>query len=378
MIVYNRWRNTERWKRAWNAIPRAESFCIVKNTDGGELRTISESPRVMERPNVGMDLGAFQDIVKGQLRMPEWDWLFFVPDDWLPMDLDFLAPFRRIATDPKVGLIGARSNAIPALGVPLHCRSGGFMIRRDVARRLGFPADPMLSRDHCYALEWGSHNLMRQVIEMGCDVRFLNDSESRVFWDQGHEQQEHRLSDFPAKDLCDILHYSGTDKSSHHSYCDIYEELCAPFRDTTAAILELGVHEGKSLRAWRDYFPNAPIHGVDINPNSKIENDPRITTHITSMLNLDSMSQLASQHGPFQLIVDDASHVTNDMLTAYSILGSFLTPSGLYIIEDVQDQASIDIFKRLPDATVYDLRHVKGRYDDILVVFTHDRHQLRK
>lgn len=198
VVVYTRWRNADRWIRAWNAIQRSESLAIVHNVDGGIVRTVTYNPLVIERPNIGLDLGVFQDIVRGRLPMPDWNWLFFAPDDWLPMELDFLEPFKKLAADPSVGLVGGRSNEVPKDNVQLHCRSGGFIVRRDVAERLAWPADPITNREQCFELESRTYSLMDQVQSMGLSVKFLDESDKHVLWDQGHEHGQRGIRDFPA------------------------------------------------------------------------------------------------------------------------------------------------------------------------------------
>lgn len=372
MIVYDRWRNADRWRRLWKAHPRDETLCVVQNMDGACLRIVEDGPIIsLERQNVGMDLGVFQDAVKGRLPIPEWDWLFVAPDDFLPMDVEFLRHFRTLADSPNVALVGSR--LWHPDGMAPVCRSGGFMIRRDAAERLQWPRDPMTTKDDCHDLETRTHHMLQQVLGMGFEARFLPPSLQSIIWDTHHESQLNRWREFPVRDMCDLFHYWGTDKSTVHSYCDVYSEICRPFRQTTFPILELGVHTGVSLLAWRDYFPNSQIHGIDINPAAMIKDQERITTHCIDTCDPHTLSAFAARHGPFQMIVDDASHVLVDMLQAYAVLGSFLTDDGIYVIEDVPDPASMEVFERMPDATCLDRRAVKGRFDDIMILLNKSR-----
>ena len=63
--------------------------------------------------------------------------------------------------------------------------------------------------------------------------------------------------------LC--LKYQKTDKHTTHSYDTVYHQLLSGKRDSVTSVLEIGVREGDSLRVWREYFPNATIHGIEIN-----------------------------------------------------------------------------------------------------------------
>jgi hypothetical protein len=62
------------------------------------------------------------------------------------------------------------------------------------------------------------------------------------------------------------IHY-GTDKSSYiHNYCVKYEKWLPFNRLEPITILEIGVLGGQSLSTWREYYPNATVVGLDIDP----------------------------------------------------------------------------------------------------------------
>jgi len=96
---------------------------------------------------------------------------------------------------------------------------------------------------------------------------------------------------------------------------------------------------GASLRMWRDYFPNAEIHGLDID-KSVVEGmrEARICTwrcDQSSEMQLRTIIPHLVLSGKFDLIVDDGSHKPEDQLLTFQMLGSLLDRRGLYIIEDV-------------------------------------------
>lgn len=69
----------------------------------------------------------------------------------------------------------------------------------------------------------------------------------------------------------------GTDKSSlYHNYTEKYERFFHPWKHRKLNILEIGIYEGASLKMWEAYFPNAQIWGMDINPQCKNIESPRI------------------------------------------------------------------------------------------------------
>jgi 8-demethyl-8-alpha-L-rhamnosyltetracenomycin-C 2'-O-methyltransferase len=165
--------------------------------------------------------------------------------------------------------------------------------------------------------------------------------------------------------LQDILHRYDTDKDTVHSYGPVYEHLLSPHRETVADVLEIGISSGGSLRAWREYFPTATVHGLDIDPDSLFA-ECRIRTYHAHQARHDELTAALGDL-TFDLIVDDGSHKLNHQVLSLFLLLPRVRPGGLYVVEDLQDPGYMNHF-RLLGAEVYDRRHVKGRYDDILIV----------
>ena len=57
------------------------------------------------------------------------------------------------------------------------------------------------------------------------------------------------------------------------SYELAYEDCFAQIRENVELVYEIGVNRGGSVQAWREYFPNAFIVGLEIEKR-KIENVP--------------------------------------------------------------------------------------------------------
>ena len=68
-----------------------------------------------------------------------------------------------------------------------------------------------------------------------------------------------------------------TDKFSH-GYIPIYEKYFKECKNVLN-VLEIGIYNGGSLRYLSNYFPNAIIHGIDIEYKKNIETD-KIKTYI--------------------------------------------------------------------------------------------------
>jgi hypothetical protein len=130
---------------------------------------------------------------------------------------------------------------------------------------------------------------------------------------------------------------NGTDKSSsHHNYLGFYETFMAPLRGAPITLLEIGVYQGASLKTWSDYFPNAKIVGVDISPNSKVFEKDRVRIELADQSNLDHLARIAIEHGPFDIIVEDGSHMWEHQTTSLRALFPFLRNGGHYVVEDLQ------------------------------------------
>lgn len=124
----------------------------------------------------------------------------------------------------------------------------------------------------------------------------------------------------------------GTDKaSSHHGYMPFYEQHLAHRRHQPLTLLELGVKRGASLRVWRDWFPNAKIVGLDRKPPIEVDG----CTIIQGSQDDPTAITTLAEHGPFDIIIDDASHDSSKTITSFELLYPHLNPAGMYIIEDL-------------------------------------------
>lgn len=129
----------------------------------------------------------------------------------------------------------------------------------------------------------------------------------------------------------------GTDKASpHHDYLRIYEALFAPLRDKPLKILEIGVLNGASLRTWEAYFPNARIVGADIDPLARRFRSARIDVEYMDQSNLEDLARVAAKHQPFDIIIEDGSHLWDHQILSLRALFPFLRSGGFYIVEDLQ------------------------------------------
>ena len=175
-----------------------------------------------------------------------------------------------------------------------------------------------------------------------------------------------------------------TDKNTAHSYFHIYDKLFTPIRNTAKNILEIGIpafthKNGGGLLLWKLYFENATIYGVDTLSEYRlydiVKKERKIITYTeTNAYSQDFVTSLMDKNIKFDVIIDDGPHTLETQCKFIELYTPLLNEHGILVIEDVPDIERIDIFKELtpehlkPYIQVYDVRHIKNRFDDILFV----------
>lgn len=133
----------------------------------------------------------------------------------------------------------------------------------------------------------------------------------------------------------------GSDKFSVHRFGPVYERYFAPMRDRPLRLLEIGIGGegyapgGESLRTWQEYFPEATIVGIDIHDKSHVVGE-RIRTEICDQSDPAALRDLWSRHGGFDIVIDDGSHRSRDVLLSLFCLLNLMSEGGIYVIEDTQ------------------------------------------
>ena len=138
--------------------------------------------------------------------------------------------------------------------------------------------------------------------------------------------------------LAAIFTSTKTDKMSRHHYERYYDRWFAPFQKKTGVkFLEIGVHEGASLNAWKRYFQKPELimglaYGTG-SPNSPIDHDqewkPGVFVHVGDQATNESMDYLKAK-GPWDVIVDDGSHVPEHQIFSLFKLWESIKPGGKF------------------------------------------------
>lgn len=164
-----------------------------------------------------------------------------------------------------------------------------------------------------------------------------------------------------------------------HWFTPHYERHFGALRHEPLRILEIGVggFEGRStgggsLLMWRRYFPRAVFFGMDIFDKSALD-QPRVKTLQGDQNNTEWLTGIAREHGPFDIIIDDGSHVNPHVLHSFKVLFDHLRVGGTYVIEDMWTSycpgyggddvgvagpgTSIGLVKKLVDALHHEEHH---------------------
>lgn len=117
-------------------------------------------------------------------------------------------------------------------------------------------------------------------------------------------------------------------------YFPIYTRHLSPYAGRPVSVLEIGVYRGGSMRMWSRFFgPQVRLVGVDIDPVALISAD-QYTVILADQADPEAMRELAEEHGPFDVIIDDGGHSMVQQITSIETLFPMLNEGGIYLVED--------------------------------------------
>lgn len=168
-------------------------------------------------------------------------------------------------------------------------------------------------------------------------------------------------------------------------YLAEYDRLLGAYREQPVNLLEIGIQNGGSLEIWSDFFKNAKqLIGCDINPDCARLSyaDPRIAVVIGDA-NLDETErEIVSHADRFDIIIDDGSHTSSDIIKSFLRYFPKLEDGGIFIAEDLHcsywqefegglyhPYSSIMFFKSLADVINHEHWGVDKRAEEALQGF---------
>jgi hypothetical protein len=167
-----------------------------------------------------------------------------------------------------------------------------------------------------------------------------------------------------------FLRHTGKLADKWSSYLPIYDRVLSEYRHSPIDLLEIGIQNGGSLEVWSEYFTSARIVvGCDIDENCrKLKfTDPRIKIVVGSITEEATLAEIKAMRGEYDIIIDDGSHMSEDVILAFVKLFPLLKDDGIYIVEDLHTSywhghggklkgknSSTEFFKRLVDVVNFE------------------------
>lgn len=159
--------------------------------------------------------------------------------------------------------------------------------------------------------------------------------------------------------------HSGKLSDKWSLYLTELDRLFGSYRNRPVRLLEIGVQNGGSLEIWARYFPNArKIIGCDIDQRcAELRYRSARIAIVIGNANSDECESEISQHAPsFDIIIDDGSHKSSDIVRSFARYFPHLNDNGIYVVEDLHCSywnnfegglhhplSAMSFFKRLTD-----------------------------
>jgi methyltransferase family protein len=170
-------------------------------------------------------------------------------------------------------------------------------------------------------------------------------------------------------ELCRIAQRHDTDKDV--GFTSVYHSLLSHVREAPLRLLEIGLYNGGSLRMWREYLPNATLHGIDVDSRTLAYELEIPGTRVRLVDQADARALrafIAELGGSYDVILDDGGHTMEQQIVSFEVLFPHVVSGGIYIIEDLgtsyfieyggrplgEDGTTIAHMKRLVDAVQHE------------------------
>lgn len=121
-------------------------------------------------------------------------------------------------------------------------------------------------------------------------------------------------------------------------YLSEYERLFASYASQVVNLLEIGVQNGGSMEVWASYFAEgSKIVGCDINPLcAALQFESHALQLVIGDINhADTQSNIFSRTPAFDIVIDDGSHTSPDIIQTFCALFGRVNDGGLYVVEDL-------------------------------------------
>lgn len=181
-----------------------------------------------------------------------------------------------------------------------------------------------------------NENIIEKKLLKSLSEKFVDiEKKNKIIRDSQEIKKGKNLTNWYEDDLLYKLSLKYSPTKRRHDYLKRYNFHFYPIREKVKKILEIGVDKGESLYMWEEYFPNAEIHGLDINKECEKFNKGRVKIHIGDQSNKNFLNDLGEKNNFFDIIIDDGSHIHDHIIKSFTSLYPFLKNGGYYVVEDV-------------------------------------------
>jgi uncharacterized coiled-coil DUF342 family protein len=168
----------------------------------------------------------------------------------------------------------------------------------------------------------------------------LNDETSLA---TDNETSEAAPTEQPREALSGLLsvHLTATTNVSDkwESYFGHYDRNLSRFqnREKAVRLLEIGVQNGGSLEAWKAFLgKDSVVIGTDVDSACSLVKSPFSVQCFTGdATDATWARQLCEAKGPFDIVIDDGSHINLDIEKTFALFFPSILPGGLYVCEDL-------------------------------------------
>lgn len=119
-------------------------------------------------------------------------------------------------------------------------------------------------------------------------------------------------------------------------YFPAYERHFGRFVYRPVVFWEIGCGQGGSLQMWKRYFgPHAKIVGLDIRQECRDYEEDQIAVRIGNQVQAGFLDSVLQEFGAPDVVLDDGSHLMEDVVGTFRHLYSKLDRNGVYMVEDM-------------------------------------------
>lgn len=158
--------------------------------------------------------------------------------------------------------------------------------------------------------------------------------------------------------LKELFNRHGSDKSVSHDYHLVYGEVFEKLdKKSFLNVLEIGLGSqnplvpsrmcrefsvGSSIRAYKEYFPNAQIFGADVDKDI-LFTDERIKTSYVDQLNPQTFEEMHKNFNSpsYDLIIEDGLHSFVASLNTLNFALKYTKKRGIIVLEDLGNAQNV-------------------------------------